>query len=206
MLRVVGTDRAVYALRDDDEITIGEAVFHVARVDRRRKVQANAKRFTAPLQQIQQHLTRAAGEAVAADEGALASVLDGDVGPVCEVGAYCLVRVGIGAEEFVERVVGEHDAEAERVVGLVLLVNVNHRFRHALLGQEREVEPSGPTADNGDLHSLTTAVVSISTFASSSTSAETSTTAMQGNTLPSTSRQAAPISASEARYSRLSVT
>ena len=41
---------------------------------------------------------------------------------------------------------------------------------------------------------------------SSSTSATTSTSAMQGKTLPSTSRHAAPISFALARYSRLSVT
>ena len=49
-----------------------------------------------------------------------------------------------------ERLVGEHDAEAERVVGGVALPDRDLVRRVELLAQRGEVEPARAAADDGD--------------------------------------------------------
>src|SRR6185295_7982777 len=57
-----------------------------------------------------------------------------------------------GVLDAAERLVGEHDAEAERVVGRVALPHGDLGVRSEPLGQRGEVEPARPTADNGNAH------------------------------------------------------
>ncbi len=59
---------------------------------------------------------------------------------------------GVARQELVQGLVGEHHAEAERVVGPVLLVDLDLPAGPALLGQERAIEPAGSAADHRDAH------------------------------------------------------
>ena len=82
----------------------------------------------------------------------LAPVPGVDVRPAREALADRRHGLRIRGLEVLHRLVGEHDAPAERVVGLVLLVDVDARRGQRLLEQQREVEPGGAAADAGDLH------------------------------------------------------
>src|SRR5581483_6517378 len=94
-----------------------------------------------------------------------------------------LVRDGVVGLEGIERLVGEDDAEAEGVVRPVALVHRDVPARPGLLRQQREVQPARASPYDGDFHfppSGTTAVASISSRASLSTSPATCTTAIVG--------------------------
>ena len=91
------------------------------------------------MKKLQQRPARTARKAVAADDGARAAMFDDDVAPVGERGTDHVVGVGIGAEEFVQRLVGENDAETKGVVSAVLLVNVDPGVRQSLFCEQGEV-------------------------------------------------------------------
>src|SRR5439155_7171877 len=105
------------------------------------------------------------------------------VAPVGEAPADALVGDRIAGLESVERLVGEHHAEAEGVVGPVALVERDLPARPGFLREEREVQAAGPAADDADFHAASsgiTAVASISRRAASSTRPLTCTTAIVG--------------------------
>ena len=54
--------------------------------------------------------------------------------------------------QIVERLVREHDAEAECVVRLVALVDGDLVIRISLLHQQGKIEPAGTAADDDDFH------------------------------------------------------
>ena len=64
-----------------------------------------------------------------------------------------VLRGRIRRAEVLERLIGEHDAPAERVVGAVALDDRHGRVRTRGLQQEPEVQPRGSTANHRDLHS-----------------------------------------------------
>jgi hypothetical protein len=78
--------------------------------------------------------------------------VDGDVVPVREFLDDSAVARGIVALEVVQRRVGENDAEAERVVGRVPLVNRDVGSRLPFLHQYREIQARRATTDNSNLH------------------------------------------------------
>ena len=65
------------------------------------------------------------------------------------------VRLRIGVGEVAERRVAEHDAEPERVVGAVALVDHDVVLGSRALDEDPEVEPGRAAADAGDLHRRT---------------------------------------------------
>ena len=86
----------------------------------------------------------------AADLDAL--LMHGDVVPVTEFGADAVERGAVAREELAQCLVGEHHAEAERVVGLVLLDDLDVPIGAALLGQQGEIQAAGSATDHRDLH------------------------------------------------------
>jgi len=139
----------------------------------------HAEFAAAVLQDVEQRVARAAAEAVAADAVGGAAEMDLDVVPVGKVPDDGAVALAVIAFERVERLVGEHHAEAEGVVRPVPLVDRDVPTRPGLLRQQREVQAAGPATDHAHLHG-TTAVASISRRASSSIRPLTCTTAMVG--------------------------
>ena len=85
------------------------------------ELQLDAERARALLQEPQQRRARAAAEAVAADAVHRALEMDLDVVPVGEVVGDRAVALAVVVLERLQRLVGEHDAEAERVVRPVAL-------------------------------------------------------------------------------------
>src|SRR5690606_3547168 len=71
---------------------------------------------------------------------------------VGEVGGDLAVRRLVGVAEVAQRLVREHDTEAEGVVGPVALDDLDVRRRKRLLQEDRRVESRGPAADHVDAH------------------------------------------------------
>ena len=147
-VRVLGADARVDAVGRDDQI--GVAVR--GRIDLGLELHLDAERAGALLQQPQQGHARAAAEAVAADAVHRALEMDLDVVPVGEVVGDRAVALAVVFLERLERLVGEHDAEAERVVRPVALVDGELHLRPGLLRQDREIEPGRAAADHVDFH------------------------------------------------------
>ncbi|CAB4907363.1 unannotated protein [freshwater metagenome] len=104
------------------------------------------------LQDRQQLLAAHGGEALAAHGEGLPVDLDVDVGPPGEAGLHPLVHDLVGALDAAQRLVGEHDAEAERVVGGVALPDGDLVAAVQLAQQRGQVQATGPAADDRDLH------------------------------------------------------
>ena len=101
----------------------------------------HAEPGAAPLQHVEQRAARAAAEAVPAAAHRLAVEDEVDLVPVDEDVADRVVALRVVVAEIVQRLVGEHDAEAERVVAPVALVDRDLPARPGLLRQQREIEP-----------------------------------------------------------------
>jgi hypothetical protein len=78
--------------------------------------------------------------------------MDLDVVPIGEVADDGAIALAVVALERVERLIGEHHAEAERIVGTVALEHGDARRRPRLLHQNREIEAGRPAADHVNLH------------------------------------------------------
>ena len=126
-------------LRRCEEISVWKRKFH-------------AQRAGALVQQHQQRAPRAAAEPVAADAVHGALEADLDVVPVGEVVGDRAVALPVVLLERIQRRVGEHDAEAERVVGAIALVDGDVGGRLGLLHQDREIEPRRAAAEHADAH------------------------------------------------------
>ncbi len=116
------------------------------------ELQLDAEPACALTEQVQERHAGAAAEAVAADAVDRILEMDFDVVPVGEIlrnGAVALAIVGL---EGFQRLVGEHDAEAERIVGPVALEHGDPRLRPRLLHQDREIKPGRTAADDVNLH------------------------------------------------------
>src|SRR5262249_52214687 len=81
-----------------------------------------------------------------------AAEMDLDVIPVGEMADDGAVAFAIVALEGVERLVGEHDAEAEGIVGAIALEHDDPRLWPFALHQDREIEAGRPTADDLNFH------------------------------------------------------
>src|SRR5262249_59520252 len=100
----------------------------------------DAEAARAPTQNFQQRAARAPAEAVAADAVGGPAEMDLDVVPIGEVADDGAIALAVVHLEGVERLIGEHDAEAEGVVGPVALEHGDARLRPGLLHEDREVE------------------------------------------------------------------
>ena len=144
--------RAVDAVGGDHQVAF--ELGHLAA-----EAQLDAERRRARLQDVQQLLAAERREPVPAAGHHLVAVVDVDVAPADEAARDLVVALGIGRLERGQRLVGEDDAEAERVVGRVALVD------HDLVGgvepleQDREVEPAGAAARDRDPHGATIAIL-----------------------------------------------
>src|SRR4051794_40528193 len=105
-----------------------------------------------PLQQAEQFPAAHRGESLAADGVADAPEVDVDVGPACEPARHRRRELGVGVVDATQRLVGEHHAEAERVVRGVPLPDGDPVGRVQLLHQRGEVETARSPADDRDLH------------------------------------------------------
>src|SRR5262245_10166073 len=79
--------------------------------------------------------------------------MDPRVLPISQKGQHGRVALRVVHLEGIERLVGEHDAEAEGVVGAVALEHGDARLRPGLLREDREVEAGRAAADDVNLHS-----------------------------------------------------
>ena len=109
--------------------------------------------FARPLLQDQEQLAaRAAAKAVAADPMHRAAEMHGDIVPIGKFLGDAAIAWGIVFLEIVERRIGEHHAEAERIVGAVALIHRDLGLRPLLLQQDRRIKPGRSTTDDRDLH------------------------------------------------------
>src|SRR5262249_175588 len=106
----------------------------------------------APAQNLQQRAARASAEAVASDAVRRPAEMDFDVVPIGEVADNGAIALAVVSLEGVERLVGEHDPEAEGVVRPVALEHGDARLRPSLLREDREVEAGRAAADDVNLH------------------------------------------------------
>src|SRR5262249_44214508 len=112
----------------------------------------DAERMGAAAQDLEQGRARAAAEPVAADAVDSAAEVDLDVVPVGEVAHDRPVGLAVVALERGQRLVGEHHAEAERVVRPVALEHGDARRRPGLLQQDREIEAGRSAAGDVNFH------------------------------------------------------
>ena len=138
------------AVRHHHEIGVPDR--RIERRDFRLVLDLHAERARAPAQNLQQRPARAAAEAVAADAVGGAAEMDLDVVPVGKVPDDGAVALAVIAFERVERLVGEHHAEAEGIVGPVALEHGDAGLRPCLLHQDREIEPGRAAADHVNFH------------------------------------------------------
>ena len=116
------------------------------------EVEIYAEPGAAALQNVEQRAPRAAAEAVPAAAHGLAVEDEVDLVPVDEDVADRVVALRVVVAEIVERLVGEHDPEAERVVAPVALEDLDVPVGPGLLREQREVEPRRAAADHRDPH------------------------------------------------------
>ena len=112
----------------------------------------DAERIGAAAENFQQHGARRAAEAVAADAVRRAAEVDLDVVPIGEMADDLAVGFAVVGFEGLQRLVGEHHAEAERVVRLVALEHGDARLRPRLFHQDGEVEAGRTPTDDVNIH------------------------------------------------------
>ena len=118
------------------------------------KSQIDAQRKRALLEQIEQLLAADAAEAVASRDDAIAAIVHRYVVPIGEMLAdgFCAQRIVAG--EIIERLIGQHHAPAEGVVGTVTLDHGNVMCGIAQLHADREIKACRPTAEARNLHAV----------------------------------------------------
>ena len=104
------------------------------------------------LEDVEQPLAADADEAVAGRADRLAVDMDLDIVPMGELVADDGARDRIVGHQILDRLVGEDDAPAERVVGPVALIEVDLVRGIAQLHRNREIEPGGSPAQARDAH------------------------------------------------------
>ena len=155
-----GRKTSAYSVADQrvDAVARHDEVVVAARAARRRRTRVWKRRSTpssrrALLQEQQQPHAADAAEAVAARDGAHAMVDRRRCRPSRRSARGSRRRSsGRCARRLLERLVGQHDAPAERVVGRVALEH-DHLVRGiAQLHRDREVEPGRPTTEASNPH------------------------------------------------------
>ena len=104
------------------------------------------------LEDLQQPLAAHRREAVPAAGDHLAAEVHVDVVPAGELARHRAVDRRVGVLDAAERLVGEHHAEAEGVVGGVALPHGDLVAGVELLGERREVQSARPAPDNRNSH------------------------------------------------------
>ena len=144
-------DRAGRPVGGDDQIGGGKAA--VGEVpDLALPLDFDPERLRPLREQLQQRLPFHAGEAVPRRPHDGAAVVDLDVLPARGRRGHRLVGLGIGLADVLEGLVGEHHAEAERVLDPVPLVDRHLVARVVALEQDGEIEAGRPGAHDRDLH------------------------------------------------------
>ena len=115
-VRIARADRAVDAVAGDHEIGVVLGRDRALVGDVGLEHELDAELLAAGLQDVEQPLAADAAEAVAARRDLVALEEDVDVVPVIERLQDRARRGLVGGDEIAERLVGEHDAPAERVV------------------------------------------------------------------------------------------
>ena len=141
-------DARIDAVGGNDDVRRGK----LARVDRFAEAQHDALLATPLLQDAQQRHARDPGKPVAGATDLHALLMHRDVVPVAELGPDAVKRATVARQELAQRLVGEHHAEAERVVGPVLLDDLDVPIAPAFLGQQGEIQAAGSATDHRDLH------------------------------------------------------
>ena len=111
----------------------------------------DAKITTTVLHHSQQVDTTGSTKAVTATADFTAIAVDIDIVPVGELVTHPLIDIGIAVLVFVEAVIGENHAKTERVIRLVLLVNVDFPVRALRLGQRRKKQSAWTPTNNRNL-------------------------------------------------------
>ena len=150
MLFVGVSDAAVGAVGGDDEVVAGPVVEVRARLMFEADIDAEIP--GALLQDREQALPADADEAVAGRAYRGAVDVDVDIVPMGEFLADDRARDGVVGHEVLDRLVGEDDAPAERVVGAVALEQVDIVRGVAQLHRNGEIEPGRSPAQARDPH------------------------------------------------------
>ena len=139
-VHVLAPGRAVRAVADHDQV--GAGVVFVVRLDL--EAQVDTHRPRAFLQDVQQLLARDPREALTAGANGTPAIVHVDVVPMDEALDDSLVRRRIGGGDVSERLIGEDDAPAERVVGAVTFEDDDLRggLRPASSGSRRTARPA----------------------------------------------------------------
>ena len=151
--RVRPAHEAVHAVRAHDEVRVqlGD-VGHLGI-----EAQLGAELARAQLEDVQEQLARDGREGVAARAQQPPAMVDVDRGPARERVGDLQVALGVGVAQRAERLLGEHDAPAERRVGCVALDDGDVMGAVGLLEQDRQVEAGRAGADDAHSHASTSA-------------------------------------------------
>ena len=145
-------DKRVDAVGGNDEIILLAVVLGCLELGLETHV--HAKFAGALLQQDQHLLAPDPGKAVPAGDGPVPLLDHRDVVPVGKMAADRLGRLGVVLLHLRERIVRQHHAPAEGVVGLVALEHHDLVRRIAQLHRDREIETGGSAAQTNDSHIL----------------------------------------------------
>ena len=149
-VRVPGADHRVGAVGRDHQV-VALAKFPGVR-GQRGEVHGHPELRAALLEDLQQPLPAHRGEAVPAAGVHLAAEVHVDVVPAGELALHRRVDAAVGVLDAAERLVREHDAEAERVVGRVPLPDGDLAGGVQLPGEGGEVQPARAAADDCYAH------------------------------------------------------
>ena len=143
-------DLGIDPVRGDDQIVIPAIVLGTAELGFELQVDAQFPR--APLQQDQHLLAPDPGKAMPARHRAHPVMHHRDIVPVGEVIADRLRRLGVVGLHPAQRIVRQHHAPSERVIGAVALHHRHFVRGVAQLHADREIEPRWTAAETDNLH------------------------------------------------------
>ena len=150
LVGVLGAHQRVDAVRRDHQVVVAGELLDIG--GRRAEVDVDPEVRAPTLEDLEQSLAAQRREAVPAAGDDLALVVHVDVVPARELALHLVVDDRVGVSDATEGLVGEDDAEAERVVGGVALPHGDLVIGPELLGESGEVEPSRATTDDCDPH------------------------------------------------------
>ena len=149
---IFAADLAVQPVRGNDQIVIRGIAFRAAEFGF--KPHVHAQFAGAILQQGQHLLASDPGKAMPARHVAMAVADHGDIVPVDEIVADRLRRLRIVALHPFQRVIRQHDAPAEGVIGPVAFQHRDLMRGVAQLHRDREIQTRGPAAEAENLHAV----------------------------------------------------
>ncbi len=148
----IGADAAVGAVSRHYEIVLAGEARHFTGLELVQVSERHAEGAAAALEDLQQPITRDAGEAVPTRKPHLVAVSDLDcvpaierVGDLLEGGFVVLLQVA-------KRLIGEHHAEAEGGIWRITLDHLHLCLGAGLLQQDRQIEAPRAAPDDQRLH------------------------------------------------------